>query len=146
MNIYIDNITGNLWNILSIFVGFCQLVSYQYVHFFVVLWWTFVYVFFFLVGFIEFGSEITGTDQKLKLLLTSQDEVYHDIRDRHFSNVFSYLSGKAKAIQTGFDVSFTPWFHLHNSLSVLLQLYLHSSLNWPQYIAQRQLQAETRNI
>lgn len=54
-------------------------------------------------GFIEFGSEVTGKDQSVKLLLSSTDEVYEEIRNRHFSNVFSFLSGKAKELQVGYD-------------------------------------------
>ncbi|KAH9524585.1 Vacuolar protein sorting-associated protein 33B [Bulinus truncatus] len=34
-----------------------------------------------------------------KMLLTSQDEIYTQIRDRHFSNVFPYLGAKAKELQ-----------------------------------------------
>ncbi len=32
-------------------------------------------------------------------------QVYEDIRDRHFSNVFGFLSAKAKELQAGYDVS-----------------------------------------
>lgn len=32
-------------------------------------------------------------------------KVFCDIRDRHFSNVFGYLSQKAKDVQSGYDVS-----------------------------------------
>ncbi|CAH1796198.1 unnamed protein product [Owenia fusiformis] len=54
-------------------------------------------------GFVEFGSEVTGTEKSVKLLLSSQDMVYQDIRNKHFSMVFSYLSNKAKELQTGYD-------------------------------------------
>lgn len=54
-------------------------------------------------GFVEFGPEVTSTDKKIKLLLTSQDRVFEDIRDRHFSNVFGYLGAKAKELQSGYD-------------------------------------------
>lgn len=54
-------------------------------------------------GFIEFGSDVTGKDQSAKLLLTSHDMIFEDIRDRHFSNVSCYLSSKAKELQTGYD-------------------------------------------
>jgi len=32
-------------------------------------------------------------------------QMYEEIRNRHFSNVSSFLSDKAKALQTGYDVS-----------------------------------------
>ncbi|XP_048583700.1 vacuolar protein sorting-associated protein 33B isoform X2 [Nematostella vectensis] len=54
-------------------------------------------------GFIEFGPEVTGKEQPLKMLLGSQDEVFCDIRDRHFSNVFTYLRQKAISLQSGYD-------------------------------------------
>ncbi len=31
-------------------------------------------------------------------------QVYEEIRGRHFSNVFGFLSGKAKELQAGYDV------------------------------------------
>jgi len=36
--------------------------------------------------------------------------MYEEIRNRHFSNVSSFLSEKAKALQTGYDVSM---YHTH---------------------------------
>ncbi|XP_041371533.1 vacuolar protein sorting-associated protein 33B-like [Gigantopelta aegis] len=54
-------------------------------------------------SFIEFGSEVVGKDQSVKKLLTSHDEIYEQIRNRHFSNVFGYLSNKAKELQVGYD-------------------------------------------
>ncbi|XP_059151428.1 vacuolar protein sorting-associated protein 33B-like [Physella acuta] len=42
----------------------------------------------------------TDKDKKeTMLLLTSKDDIYSQIRDRHFSHVFAYLSGKAKELQ-----------------------------------------------
>jgi len=32
-------------------------------------------------------------------------QVYEEIRNRHFSDVSSFLSEKAKALQSGYDVS-----------------------------------------
>ena len=32
-------------------------------------------------------------------------QVFEEIRDRHFSNVFGFLSAKAKELQAGYDVS-----------------------------------------
>ncbi|XP_005106439.1 vacuolar protein sorting-associated protein 33B [Aplysia californica] len=48
---------------------------------------------------INFDSSVTGDNKDTKLLLTSQDEIYSQIRDRHFAHVFSYLSAKAKDLQ-----------------------------------------------
>ncbi|KAI8788981.1 vacuolar protein sorting-associated protein 33B [Biomphalaria glabrata] len=51
-------------------------------------------------GVINFDTSGDGkATAASKLLLTSQDEIYTQIRDRHFSNVFSYLSAKAKELQ-----------------------------------------------
>ena len=32
------------------------------------------------------------------------EQMYEEIRNRHFSNVSSFLSEKARALQTGYDV------------------------------------------
>lgn len=48
---------------------------------------------------IELGAEVVGKAQSVKLLLASQDPIYCEIRDRHFSSVFPYLSAKAKELQ-----------------------------------------------
>jgi len=56
-------------------------------------------------SYIEFGREVTGNDGNMKLILTSSDEVFNDIRDKHFTSVFSFLSGKAKDVQSGYDKS-----------------------------------------
>ncbi|XP_063433464.1 vacuolar protein sorting-associated protein 33B-like [Mytilus trossulus] len=54
-------------------------------------------------GYIEFGKDVTGKDQSTKLLLSSEDQIFDEVRNRHFSNVFEYLSSKAKSLQTEFD-------------------------------------------
>jgi len=54
-------------------------------------------------SYVEFGPEVTGTDATMKLILTSSDEVFNDIRDQHLTSVFSFLSGKAKDLQSGYD-------------------------------------------
>ncbi|CAM9768585.1 unnamed protein product [Lampetra planeri] len=54
-------------------------------------------------GNVEFGPEVTGTEKKLKILLNSQDKVFREIRNQHFSNVFGLLSSKAKVLQTNYD-------------------------------------------
>ena len=47
-------------------------------------------------GMVTFDSSVTGDGKDSKMLLTSQDEIYSQIRDRHFSHVFTYLSGKGE--------------------------------------------------
>jgi len=47
---------------------------------------------------INFDASVT-TDKDTKLLLTSDDEIYKPIRDRHFAHISSYLSNKAKQLQ-----------------------------------------------
>ncbi|KAK2157090.1 hypothetical protein LSH36_199g04005 [Paralvinella palmiformis] len=54
-------------------------------------------------GFVDFPPEVSGRDTSIKMLLTSYDEVYEDIRDRHFSNVFTYLSHTARSLQRQYD-------------------------------------------
>ncbi|XP_022334055.2 vacuolar protein sorting-associated protein 33B-like isoform X1 [Crassostrea virginica] len=54
-------------------------------------------------GTIEFGPEVTGKQQSAKLLLNSDDAIFEDVRNRHFSNVLGYLSSKAKLLQQDFD-------------------------------------------
>lgn len=39
-----------------------------------------------------------------ELFLVPNEQVYAEIRDRHFSNVFGFLSAKAKELQAGYDV------------------------------------------
>ncbi|KAL8606733.1 hypothetical protein ACOMHN_018767 [Nucella lapillus] len=50
-------------------------------------------------GVIEIDAEVVGKQQNVKMLLTSGDPVYSEIRDRHFSSVFPFLSAKAKELQ-----------------------------------------------
>ncbi|XP_074650105.1 vacuolar protein sorting-associated protein 33B-like [Tubulanus polymorphus] len=54
-------------------------------------------------GYAEFGPEVTGTEKPMRFLLSGEDEVYEEIRNRHFSNVSGFLSAKAKELQTGYD-------------------------------------------
>ncbi|GAB1606185.1 vacuolar protein sorting-associated protein 33B-like [Argonauta hians] len=54
-------------------------------------------------GFIELTREITGKDKPTRLLLSSQDEIFDQIRNKHFSTVFEFLSWKVKEVQTGYD-------------------------------------------
>ncbi|KAG9489193.1 vacuolar protein sorting-associated protein 33B [Eleutherodactylus coqui] len=54
-------------------------------------------------GSVEFGPEVTSSDKSVKILLNSQDKVFEEIRNEHFSNVFSSLSQKARNLQTQYD-------------------------------------------
>ncbi|XP_075063921.1 vacuolar protein sorting-associated protein 33B [Mixophyes fleayi] len=54
-------------------------------------------------GSVEFGPEVTSSDRSIKILLNSQDKVFGEIRNEHFSNVFSFLSQKARNLQTQYD-------------------------------------------
>ncbi|KAF3833041.1 hypothetical protein F7725_026706 [Dissostichus mawsoni] len=54
-------------------------------------------------GCVEFGPEVTSSDKSMKVMLNSQDKVFNEIRDEHFSNVFGFLSQKARNLQTAYD-------------------------------------------
>ncbi|XP_037103930.1 vacuolar protein sorting-associated protein 33B [Syngnathus acus] len=54
-------------------------------------------------GCVEFGPDVSSTDKSIKVMLNSQDKVFNEIRNEHFSNVFSFLSQKAKNLQTAYD-------------------------------------------
>uniref|UniRef100_A0A4W4GW35 Vacuolar protein sorting-associated protein 33B n=1 Tax=Electrophorus electricus TaxID=8005 RepID=A0A4W4GW35_ELEEL len=54
-------------------------------------------------GSVEFGPDVTSTDKSLKVMLNSQDKVFNEIRNEHFSNVFGFLSQKARNLQTAYD-------------------------------------------
>ncbi|KAE8618123.1 hypothetical protein XENTR_v10009279 [Xenopus tropicalis] len=54
-------------------------------------------------GSVEFGPEVTSCDKSIKVLLNSQDKVFNEIRNEHFSNVFSFLSQKARNLQSQYD-------------------------------------------
>lgn len=54
-------------------------------------------------GCVEFGPDITSSEKSLKVMLNSQDKVFNEIRNEHFSNVFSFLSQKARNLQTAYD-------------------------------------------
>lgn len=54
-------------------------------------------------GVIEFGEEVTGTEKPVKTVLSASDEIFSEIRDRHFTNVFQFLKDKAKDVQAGYD-------------------------------------------
>ncbi|KAK7170118.1 hypothetical protein R3I94_000376 [Phoxinus phoxinus] len=54
-------------------------------------------------GSVEFGPDVTSSDKSIKVMLNSQDKVFNEIRNEHFSNVFGFLSQKAKNLQTAYD-------------------------------------------
>uniref|UniRef100_A0A8C4Q4Z4 Uncharacterized protein n=1 Tax=Eptatretus burgeri TaxID=7764 RepID=A0A8C4Q4Z4_EPTBU len=54
-------------------------------------------------GSVEFGSEVTGSEKNVKINLGSGDKVFAEICDQHFSNVFAFLSSKAKTLQASYD-------------------------------------------
>ncbi|XP_034049277.1 vacuolar protein sorting-associated protein 33B [Thalassophryne amazonica] len=54
-------------------------------------------------GCVEFGPDVTSSDKSVKVMLNSQDKVFSEIRNEHFSNVFGFLSQKAKNLQTAYD-------------------------------------------
>ncbi|XP_047218865.1 vacuolar protein sorting-associated protein 33B [Girardinichthys multiradiatus] len=54
-------------------------------------------------GCVEFGPDVTSSDRSIKVMLNSQDKVFNEIRNEHFSNVFGFLSQKARNLQTAYD-------------------------------------------
>ncbi|TSK20022.1 Vacuolar protein sorting-associated protein 33B [Bagarius yarrelli] len=54
-------------------------------------------------GCVEFGPEVTSSEKSVKVMLNSQDKVFNEIRNEHFSNVFGFLSQKARNLQTAYD-------------------------------------------
>ncbi|XP_057695762.1 vacuolar protein sorting-associated protein 33B isoform X1 [Corythoichthys intestinalis] len=54
-------------------------------------------------GCAEFGPDVSSSDKSIKVMLNSQDKVFNEIRNEHFSNVFSFLSQKARNLQTAYD-------------------------------------------
>uniref|UniRef100_A0A8C9Z8T3 VPS33B late endosome and lysosome associated n=1 Tax=Sander lucioperca TaxID=283035 RepID=A0A8C9Z8T3_SANLU len=52
---------------------------------------------------VEFGPDVTSSDKSIKVMLNSQDRVFNEIRNEHFSNVFGFLSQKARNLQTSYD-------------------------------------------
>ncbi|CAH2274185.1 vacuolar sorting-associated 33B [Pelobates cultripes] len=54
-------------------------------------------------GSVEFGPEVTSSEKSIKVLLNSQDKVFEEIRNEHFSNVSNFLSQKARNLQSQYD-------------------------------------------
>ncbi|KAK7912392.1 hypothetical protein WMY93_012603 [Mugilogobius chulae] len=45
----------------------------------------------------------TSSEKSVKVMLNSQDKVFNEIRNEHFSNVFGFLSQKARTLQSAYD-------------------------------------------
>ncbi|XP_062439382.1 vacuolar protein sorting-associated protein 33B isoform X1 [Rhea pennata] len=54
-------------------------------------------------GSVDFGPEVTSSDKSIKVLLNSQDKVFSQIRNEHFSSVFGFLSQKSRNLQAQYD-------------------------------------------
>lgn len=57
----------------------------------------------FFKGKVEFGPEVTKTDKGLKHPVHSIDPVFRDIRDKHFSCVFTNLKEKGQQMRQIYD-------------------------------------------
>ncbi|XP_068059530.1 vacuolar protein sorting-associated protein 33B isoform X2 [Anomalospiza imberbis] len=54
-------------------------------------------------GSVDFGPDVTSSDKSIKVLLNSQDKVFSQIRNEHFSSVFGFLSQKSRSLQAQYD-------------------------------------------
>ncbi|XP_076444222.1 vacuolar protein sorting-associated protein 33B-like [Babylonia areolata] len=54
-------------------------------------------------GVIELAADVVGKQQNVKMLLSSNDPIYSEICNRHFSSVFPFLSAKAKELQAIYE-------------------------------------------
>ncbi|XP_062357498.1 vacuolar protein sorting-associated protein 33B isoform X6 [Cinclus cinclus] len=54
-------------------------------------------------GSVDFGPDVTSSDKSIKVLLNSQDKVFSQIRNEHFSSVFGLLSQKSRNLQAQYD-------------------------------------------
>ncbi|NXB86772.1 VP33B protein, partial [Vidua chalybeata] len=54
-------------------------------------------------GTVDFGPDVTSSDKSIKVLLNSQDKVFSQIRNEHFSSVFGFLSQKSRSLQAQYD-------------------------------------------
>ncbi|XP_072201306.1 vacuolar protein sorting-associated protein 33B isoform X2 [Excalfactoria chinensis] len=54
-------------------------------------------------GSVDFGPEVTSSDKSIKVLLNSQDKIFSQIRNEHFSSVFGFLSQKSRNLQAQYD-------------------------------------------
>uniref|UniRef100_A0A8C6ZCW6 VPS33B late endosome and lysosome associated n=1 Tax=Nothoprocta perdicaria TaxID=30464 RepID=A0A8C6ZCW6_NOTPE len=54
-------------------------------------------------GSVDFGPDVTSSDKSIKVLLNSEDKVFSQIRNEHFSSVFGFLSQKSRNLQAQYD-------------------------------------------
>ncbi|KAI1235308.1 hypothetical protein IHE44_0002951 [Lamprotornis superbus] len=54
-------------------------------------------------GSVDFGPDVTSSDKSIKVLLNSQDKVFSQIRNEHFSSMFGFLSQKSRNLQAQYD-------------------------------------------
>lgn len=54
-------------------------------------------------GYVQLGPEVTNLQKSTKVLLSSKDKLFQEIRDRHFSNLSTFLSSKAKELRQGYE-------------------------------------------
>ncbi|XP_071450155.1 vacuolar protein sorting-associated protein 33B [Hetaerina americana] len=50
-------------------------------------------------GTVEFSKEVTGKSNQITYLLNSKDEIYNEIKNKHFSDVYPTLKSKAKELE-----------------------------------------------
>lgn len=72
-------------------------------------------------GSVDFGPEVTSSDKSLKVLLNAEDKVFNEIRNEHFSNVFGFLSQKARNLQAQYDVRPVPLLAFFSVLFLILR-------------------------
>ncbi|XP_067945152.1 vacuolar protein sorting-associated protein 33B-like isoform X2 [Watersipora subatra] len=53
-------------------------------------------------GVIEFGKEVTQSEKSVKSVLSSNDSLFEEVRNRHFSTVYKLLSTKARELQKNY--------------------------------------------
>ncbi|XP_064460175.1 vacuolar protein sorting-associated protein 33B-like [Ornithodoros turicata] len=54
-------------------------------------------------GKVSYERNVKGKNEKVRITVNSSDPVYKEIRDTHFSAVFSLLKEKAQHLQSGYD-------------------------------------------
>ncbi|KAF6033143.1 VPS33B [Bugula neritina] len=54
-------------------------------------------------GVVQFDKSVTGADNVMKVPLNSDDWLFQEVRNKHFSTVFKELSAKAKDLQKSYD-------------------------------------------
>lgn len=51
-------------------------------------------------GTVEFDEKVTGTKGTVNYRLTDADDIYHEMKNRHFSDVYSFLSTKKEELHS----------------------------------------------